>query len=39
MDKRILKKYHVTNGNLISSIYFNYIYLTISNICNYKAKN
>lgn len=38
MDKRILKKYHVTKGNLISSIYFNFIYLIISNICNFKNK-
>lgn len=38
MDNKILKKYHVTKGNLISSIYFNLNYLIISNICNFKKK-
>ena len=38
MNDRILKKYHVTKGNLISSIYFNLNYLIVSNICNFKNK-
>ena len=38
MDDRILKKYHVTKGNLISSIYFNFNYFVVSNICNFKNK-
>ena len=38
MDENILKKYHVTKGNFISSIYFNLNYLIVSNICNYKNK-
>jgi|688.fasta_scaffold27712_6 hypothetical protein len=38
MDDRILEKYHVTKGNLISSIYFNFNYFVISNICNFKNK-
>jgi 2-polyprenyl-3-methyl-5-hydroxy-6-metoxy-1,4-benzoquinol methylase len=38
MDNRILKKYHVTNGNLISSIYFNFNYFIVSNIVNFKNK-
>ena len=36
MDYKILEKYHVTKGNIISSFYFNFIYFLISNVCNYK---
>jgi hypothetical protein len=38
MDDRILDKYHVTKGNLISSIYFNFNYFVVSNIFNFKNK-
>jgi 2-polyprenyl-3-methyl-5-hydroxy-6-metoxy-1,4-benzoquinol methylase len=38
MDDRILDKYHVTKGNLISSIYFNFNYFVVSNIVNFKNK-
>jgi hypothetical protein len=38
MNSRILKKYNVTKGNLISGIYFNFIYFLISIICNFKNK-
>lgn len=38
INEKILLKNHVTKGNLISNFYFSFIYLIISNMCDYKNK-
>ena len=38
MENAALKKNHVTKGNFISNIYFNFIYFLIANLVNYQNK-